>query len=69
MTYTSGTTGMPNGVMLTNNNVNAVAFQYKYGIEYKRQQRYLYSQTTYRQDHVENEMSKMNLPENMTAVV
>ena len=41
MTYTSGTTGMPKGVMLTNNNVNAVAFQYKYGMEYKRQQRYL----------------------------
>lgn len=41
MTHTSGTTGVPKGVMLSNLNINAVAFQYALGMPHSRQQKYL----------------------------
>ena len=42
ITYTGGTTGFPKGAMLTNDGMNAVAFNFKYaGIHYVRGQRFL----------------------------
>lgn len=41
MTHTSGTTGMPKGVLLSNRNINAVAHQYEVKIDHRRGQRYL----------------------------
>lgn len=42
VTYTGGTTGFPKGVMLTNDSVNAVAFNFAHaGIVYKQGQRFL----------------------------
>lgn len=41
MTHTSGTTGHPKGVLLSNHNINAVAFQYALGMPHSRQQKYL----------------------------
>ena len=41
MTHTSGTTGKPKGVVLSNYNINAVAHQYEVSIRQERGQRYL----------------------------
>jgi long-chain acyl-CoA synthetase len=42
ITYTGGTTGFPKGVMLTNDNLNAVAYNFIHaGIVYERGQRFL----------------------------
>lgn len=41
MTHTSGTTGMPKGVLLSHMNVNAVAHQYSVGMDHSRDQCYL----------------------------
>lgn len=42
ITYTGGTTGFPKGVMLTNDSLNAVAFNFIHaGIEHKKGQRFL----------------------------
>ncbi|MBE6752085.1 MAG: acyl--CoA ligase [Ruminococcaceae bacterium] len=41
MAHTGGTTGSPKGVMLSNDNINAVAFGYQYlGIPFERKHRY-----------------------------
>ncbi|MBR4282702.1 MAG: acyl--CoA ligase, partial [Clostridia bacterium] len=40
--YTGGTTGFPKGVMLTNDSINAVSFNFRYaGLDYKRGDRFL----------------------------
>ena len=42
ITYTGGTTGFPKGVMLTNDSINAVAFNFAHaGIVYEKGQRFL----------------------------
>jgi len=41
MTHTSGTTGLPKGVVLSNRNINAVVHQYSVGMKHNRGQRYL----------------------------
>ena len=42
ITYTGGTTGFPKGVMLTNDSINAVAFNFKHaGIVYNKGERFL----------------------------
>ena len=41
MTHTSGTTGLPKGVVLSNKNINAVIHQYSMGMEHHRRQKYL----------------------------
>lgn len=39
--HTGGTTGLPKGVVLSNENVNAIAHQYFYGLQPERRQRFL----------------------------
>lgn len=42
ITYTGGTTGFPKGVMITNDSINAAAFNFKYsGLVYERGDRFL----------------------------
>ena len=42
ITYTGGTTGFPKGVLLTNDSINAVAFNFRYaGIIYEEDTRFL----------------------------
>jgi len=42
ITYTGGTTGFPKGVMLTNDSINAVAYNFRYaGIVHEKNQRFL----------------------------
>ena len=42
ITYTGGTTGIPKGVMMTNDSMNAVAINFRYcGIYYRRKDRFL----------------------------
>lgn len=39
--HTGGTTGMPKGVVLSNENINAIAHQYFFGLQPKRRQKFL----------------------------
>ena len=41
ITHTGGTTGIPKGVLISNNAINGITVEYKYSLKYKRQEKYM----------------------------
>ncbi len=41
ITHTGGTTGIPKGVLISNNAINGIIVEYKYSLKYKRQEKYM----------------------------
>lgn len=41
ITHTGGTTGLPKGVLISNNAINGMTVEYKHSLKYKRQEKYM----------------------------